>query len=98
MLRVKIFASGTQINEVSMLEEDIGHWLENEQPTIRQMIQSCSAGQVVLTFLYDDARRDPQVSDASTAMRGAFDQGSNNSEADSTDDEPEILPEAELPY
>jgi hypothetical protein len=98
MLRVKIFASSTQINEVSVLEKAIDHWLENEQPAIRQVIQSSSAGQVVLTFLYDDTNRDPQARHASATMYENFDQVSTDTEVDSPDDELEMLPEAELPY
>ena len=98
MLRVKIFASSTQINEVSVLEHAIDHWLESEQPAIRQVIQSSSAGQVVLTFLYDDTNRDPQARHASATMYETFDQGSADAEVDSPDDELEMLPEAELPY
>ncbi|HEU4781821.1 MAG TPA: hypothetical protein VFS83_00635 [Ktedonobacterales bacterium] len=98
MLRVKIFASSTQINEVSVLEQAIDHWLENEQPAIRQMVQSCSAGQVILTYLYDDTHRDPQARGASATTHETFDQSSTDAEFDSTDDEPDILPDAELPY
>lgn len=98
MLRVKIFASSTQINEVTVLEEEIDRWLLGEQPAIRQVIQSSSAGQVVLTFLYDDTYRDPQARNASATMYETFDQGSTDAEVDSPDDELEMLPEAELPY
>ncbi|HEY1391184.1 MAG TPA: hypothetical protein VGF38_21790 [Ktedonobacterales bacterium] len=93
MLRVKIFASSTQTNETSVLEGDIDHWLKSEQPVIRQMIQSSSAGQVVLTFLYDDSHRD-----VNATMYEAYDQDSDSAEVDSPDDEPDMLPEAELPY
>ncbi len=93
MLRVKIFSNGTRFNEVSVLEEAIDHWLESEQPAIRQVIQSSSAGQVVLTFLYDDARRD-----SGAATPGDFEQSSSTAEYDPTDDEPDVLPDAELPY
>lgn len=98
MLRVKIFASGTQTNEINVLEQEIDHWLKNEQPAIRQMAQSCSAGQVVLTYLYDDTHRDPQARSASATTHESFDQGSTDAEFDSTDDEPDMLPDAELPY
>lgn len=98
MLRVKIFASSTQVNEVSVLEEEIDHWLENERPAIRQMIQSSSAGQVVLTFLYDDTTRVSQSRNASATMYETFNQGSTDAEVDSPDAELEMLPEAELPY
>jgi len=98
MLRVKIFSSDTQFNQVSVLEKAIDFWLENEQPTIRQVIQSSSAGQVVLTFLYDDTNRDPQARNASATMYETFDRGSTDAEVDSPDDELEMLPEAELPY
>jgi len=93
MLRVKIFASSTQINEVSILEEEIDHWLESGQPAIRQMIQSCSSGQVVLTFLYDDTHHD-----SGAVSPEAVEQDSSGAEFDSTDDELDMLPEAELPY
>ena len=93
MLRVKIFASSTQINEVSILEEEIDHWLEREQPEIRQMIQSCSSGQVVLTFLYDDTHRDSRA-----VTPEAVEQDPSSAEFDTTDDELDMLPEAELPY
>ncbi len=93
MLRVKIFSSDTRINEVSVLEKAIDHWLESEQPMIRQVIQSSSAGQVVLTFLYDDTHRD------SSAVRPeAVERDLNNAEFDAAADEPDVLPEAELPY
>ena len=98
MLRVKIFSSSTLINEVSVLEQAIDRWLESEQPAIRQVIQSGSAGQVVLTFLYDDTNRDPQARNASATMYETFDRGSTDAEVDSPDDELEMLPEAELPY
>ncbi len=98
MLRVKIFASSTQINEISVLEQEIDHWLKNEQLAIRQVIQSCSAGEIVLTFLYDDTSRDPHARHASTTTHEAYDQGSTEAEVDSPDDEPEMLSEAELPY
>jgi hypothetical protein len=57
------------------------------------MIQSSSAGQVVLTFLYDDSHRD-----VNATMYEAYDQDSDSAEVDSPDDEPDMLPEAELPY
>ena len=93
MLRVKMFSGDTQFDQVKVLEQEIDHWLENEQPTIRQVIQSSSAGQVVLTFLYDDSHRD-----VSTVPHEAYNLESDSVEADSTDDEPEIISEAELPY
>lgn len=93
MVRVKIFSNGTRFNEVSVLEETIDHWLESEQPVIRQVIQSSSAGQVVLTFLYDDAHRD-----SGAVTPEAVEQGSSSAEFDPVDDEPDVLPDAELPY
>jgi|GEM_PF-1234145 hypothetical protein len=98
MLRVKIFASDTRINEISVLERAIDHWLESEQPAIRQVIQSSSAGQVVLTFLYDDTNRDPHGHDSSAARRETVEQSSDSDADEATDDEPDILPDAELPY
>lgn len=98
MLRVKIFSNDTQFNQVSMLEAEIDRWLADEQPAIRQVIQSSSAGQVVLTFLYDDTNRDPQARHASATMYETFDQVSTDAEVDSPDDKLEMLPEAELPY
>ncbi|HEY7341148.1 MAG TPA: hypothetical protein VH591_09725 [Ktedonobacterales bacterium] len=101
MLRVKIFSGDTRINpinSINVLERAIDHWLESEQPAIRQVIQSSSAGQVVLTFLYDDVNRDPQAHDSSAARHEAFEQSSDSAEVDVTDDEPDILPDAELPY
>lgn len=98
MLRVKIFASDTRINEIRVLEMAIDHWLESEQPAIRQVIQSSSAGQVVLTFLYDDMNRDQQAHDSGTARRETVGQSSDGDADEATDDEPDILPDAELPY
>jgi hypothetical protein len=98
MLRVKIFSSDTKFNQISVLEKAIDHWLQSERPTIRQVIQSSSAGQVVLTFLYDDTRRDPSALDSSFASHDAFEQGSDRDADDAGDDEPDSLPDAELPY
>ena len=98
MLRVKIFSGDTQFNQISVLEQEIDHWLQSEQPTIRQVIQSSSAGQVVLTFLFDDAHRDPSAQDSSFARHEAFEQGSDRGDDDTIDDEPDSLPDAELPY
>lgn len=98
MLRVKIFSSDTRFNEISVLETEIDHWLQSEQPTIRQVIQSSSAGQVVLTFLYDDAHLDASAHDSSFASHEAFEQGSDRDADDANDDEPDSLPDAELPY
>jgi hypothetical protein len=98
MLRVKIFSSDTKFNQTSVLETEIDHWLMSEQPEIRQVIQSSSAGQVVLTFLYDDTHRDPSALDSSFARHEAFEQGSDRDVDDTIDDEPDSLPDAELPY
>ena len=93
MLRVKIFSGDTRFNEINVLEQAIDHWLENEQPAIRQAIQSCSAGQVVLTFLYDDTHHD-----SGAVTPEVVEQDLSGAEFDSTDDELDMLPEAELPY
>jgi len=98
MLRVKIFSSDTRTNEISVIETEIDHWLQSEQPTIRQVIQSSSAGQVVLTFLYDDTRRDLSAHDSSIASHDTLAQGPDRDADDAIEDEPDSLPDAELPY
>ena len=98
MLRVKIFASNGQVGDVSRLEDAIDRWIESEQPTIRRVIQSSSPGLVVLTFLFDDAHREPRSHPASDMLSEALEREADDIELDSSDERHDILPEAELPY
>lgn len=98
MLRMKIFSSGTQRGEVGVLESEIDGWLQSERPAIRRVMQSSSPGVIVLSFLYDDGRHDAQESMAGAVMSEAFAHGSDDNEFDALEDEPDALPEAELPY
>ncbi len=101
MLRVKIFAIeqvGDVSRDVTRLEEAIDHWIESEQPVIRRVMQSISNGIVVLTFLYDDPRREARSRTVSDRLPEALEREADDAELDSTDEGPDILPEAELPY
>lgn len=98
MLRVKIFSSGVQGGEIKGLQDAINGWLESAHPAIRQVIQSSVAEHLVVTFLYEDSRRDAQAHATSAAVPEVFEHSLNGSDLDPADDEPAILPEAELPY
>lgn len=98
MLRVKIFSSAMHGEDNQRLEDHINGWLADERPAIRQMTQSSYAEHVTVTFLYDDDHRDTQVRMASAVVPKAFEHSLNDAELDPADDQPDLLPEAELPY
>lgn len=98
MLRVKIFSSAMYGGDISQFEGEINHWLESIHPPIRQMTQSNATDHVILTFLYDAAHRDTATYAASVEVPEAFERSLDDAELDPVDDEPTMLPEAELPY
>lgn len=98
MFRVKVFSSGVRGDDAQMLESAINKWLESAHPSIRQMTQSSSTEHVIVTFLYDDGQRDAQTRVASAVVPKAFEHSLSDAELDPADDQPGILPEAELPY
>jgi hypothetical protein len=98
MLRVKVFSSATYEGNFSQLEGDINRWLESAQPVIRQMTQSNVADHVMVTFLFEEGYRDTKMHAGSAEVPEAFERSLNDSELDPVDDEPTVLPEAELPY
>ena len=98
MLRVKIFSGFTQGGNSAHLEREINNWFEAEQPKIRQMAQSGHGYQFTLTFLYEIRGGEDQAHLASADVPEAFERDLEDSELDPVEDEPTILPEAELPY
>jgi hypothetical protein len=98
MLRVKIFSGVTQGGNSAHLEREINNWLDAEQPTIRQMTQSGHGYQFTLTFLYEKRRGEDEAHLAKADVPEAFERDMEDSELDPLEDEPTILPEAELPY
>lgn len=98
MLRLKIFTTTACGGDINQLEDAINRWLDTFQPAIRQMTQSSSEEYVVVTFLYDSGQRDVQTRITSAVVPEAFERGLNGSELDLADDEPTLLPDAELPY
>lgn len=98
MLRVKVFSSATRAPDCHTLEQAINSWLDADRPVIRQMTQSVSADRVVITFLYESGQRDAQSRAASAAVPEAFERGLDDAELEPADDEPALLPDAELPY
>lgn len=98
MHRIKMFSSAMHGGEIQGLEAAINGWLESAHPTIRQVTQSGADEQVVVTFLYDDGHRAMQFRMASTAVPEAFEQSLSGLDLDPVEEEPVLLPEAELPY
>lgn len=98
MLRVKIFSSVIQGGNSAHIEREINNWLEAELPAIRQMTQSSIGNQLAVTFLYEKRRGEDQAHLAKADVPEAFERDLEDSELDPVEDEPTILPEAELPY
>jgi hypothetical protein len=104
MLRVKIFSSATHGANLDEFEREINDWLDATHPAIRQMTQSthfsqtAAGGGVVVTFLYEKQRGEDQAHLAAADIPEAFERDLDGAELDPTEDEPTVLPEAELPY
>lgn len=100
MLRVKLFSSAAFGGDMEKLEAEINGWLAIAHPAIRQMTQSGSEWHVAVTFLYESNQRDDETHNKVSAAAGSFEgdpEGADSDQADA-DDEPTLLPEAELPY
>lgn len=98
MHRLKIFNSAAHEGDITKLEAAINSWLEDAQPVVRHMTQTSSAEQLVISFLYDEYRHGAQVHTASAAVPEAFERSLNDLGLDPADEEPTLLPDAELPY
>lgn len=98
MLRVKVFSSATHAPDCHILEQVINAWVDADRPLIRQMAQSATAERVVITFLYESGQNDAPSRAASAAVPEAFERSLDDAELDPADDEPALLPDAELPY
>ena len=99
MLRLKIFSSAAYSGDIAKLEEAINAWLASARPMIRQVAQSSTSEEaLVVTFLYDDGQLDTTTRKASAAVPEVFERGLNEEELDLADEEPTVLPDAELPY
>ncbi|HEX6544035.1 MAG TPA: hypothetical protein VF040_19935 [Ktedonobacterales bacterium] len=98
MLRVKMFSTGMYGGEIKGLQDAINGWLESAHPAIRQVTQSSSAEHIVVTFLYDEGFFDTSPRTASAEVPEAFEQSLKGAHLDPVDDEPGLLPNAELPY
>lgn len=99
MLRLKIFSSAAYSGDIGKLEEAINTWLASAGPVIRQVAQSSAAKEaLVVTFLYEDGQLETSTRKASAAVPEAFERSLNEEELDPTDEEPTLLPDAELPY
>jgi hypothetical protein len=100
MLRVKVFSSATLGGDNNTLEDDINGWLESASPTIHQMTQCGSEGQIIITFLYESHQRETAAHMTGSAEAETFAGGPDDADFDQTDadDEPTLLPEVELPY
>jgi hypothetical protein len=98
MLRVKLFSSAAFGGDMDKFEAEINGWLASAHPAIRQMTQSGSEGRVAVTFLYDSNQRDAEAPSMGSAA--AFEGGADDADFDQADadDEPTLLPDAELPY
>jgi hypothetical protein len=99
MLRLKIFSSAGYGGDIGALEEAINTWLVGARPSIRHVVQSNPSEEaLVITFLYEDGQLETNTRKASAAMPETFERGLNEAEPDLADDEPTLLPDAELPY
>jgi hypothetical protein len=99
MLRLRIFSSAAYGGDIGKLEEAINAWLASARPIIRQVAQSSTAAEaLVVTFLYDDGQLETNTRATSAAVPEAFERGFNDEELDLADEEPTLLPDAELPY
>jgi hypothetical protein len=99
MLRVKIFSSVAYEGDIRTLEDAINDWLASARPMIRQVVQSSTAEEaLVVTFLYDAGQLETSVRMASAAVPEAFERSLNDLGLDPADEEPTVLPDAELPY
>ncbi len=98
MFRVKMFSSATHGGDIVSLEREINSWLDASQPAIRQMAQSSDAGQIVVTFIYEQRRGEDQAHLATAEVPDAFERDLDDTNLDPVEDDPPTLPEAELPY
>ena len=98
MLRLRIFSSAAYGGDIVRLEDAINDWLDSAHPAIRQMAQSSLAEHVVVTFLFEGGHRDARMRATSAVVPEAFERVMNDLELDPAEEEPTLLPNAELPY
>jgi hypothetical protein len=98
MLRLKIFSTATYGGDIGKLEEEINGWLESAQPAIRQMLQSGGVEHTVISFLYETGEHGMQTHVASAVVPEAIERSLDGTDLDPVEDEPTLLPDAELPY
>ncbi len=98
MLHYKVFTSAAYGDDMSELEAAVNAWLDEAQPLVHTMTQSCAGESVIISFLYElDEDEDRRMS---VATAEALVEASARRLTSPTIESVMVtlLPHAELPY
>ena len=97
MLHYKLFTSSAFGDDLAEMEKAVNAWLEETQPLVHTMTQSCAGASVTVSFLYElesDEQPRTGVATAETPVEAGARGDLSTAEAVMIT----LLPHAELPY
>lgn len=98
MLHYKVFTSAAYGDDMAELERAVNAWLDEAQPLVHTMTQSCAGSSVVISFLYELDEDEQQRVSVATA-EAPVEAGARRHDFSTAESlMMTLLPHAELPY
>jgi pilus assembly protein TadC len=94
----RAFSSAAYAGSLAQLEAAINEWMRSERPRIQQVAQSPFGLDLVISFVYDGGSATESATTEAAAVPEVFERTLEDTELDPEREEPDVLPEAELPY